>query len=233
MVGGAGIRLSKTEHSWAFLALWCGRAVQPTPEKRRALFERSEFARRRSRRTAQGTRRATSRPTIDIGRRSPAFPVTPPYIRIRIRRFGGLSDWPPGQTVLNWSPLAGLSTARFAASDSTLPRQPLGLHPSSVGKARVNWLFSRLSLMSSAAYLPLLTVQAFIPNGTTMPSADSSRPVRTNHSVLSLGDKTDERPPEVSSTAFSARPLDLHPVPLMDRDFVKTSSLVRHGLPRI
>ncbi|MFA9560866.1 MAG: hypothetical protein ACERKU_00885, partial [Nitrospirota bacterium] len=44
-------------------ALWCGRAVQPTPEKRRALFERSEFARRRSRRTAQGTRRAMPRPT--------------------------------------------------------------------------------------------------------------------------------------------------------------------------
>jgi len=87
--------------------------------------------------------------------------------------------------------------------------------------------------MSSAAYIPLRTVQAFIPPGTTMPAADSSRPVRTNHSVLSLGAKTDERPPEVSSTAFSARPLDLHPVPLMDRDFVKTSSLVRHGLPRI
>jgi hypothetical protein len=61
------------------LALWCGRAVQPTPEKRRAVFEPfgktqdrlREFARRRtcpeqgrrSRRTAQGTRRATPRPT--------------------------------------------------------------------------------------------------------------------------------------------------------------------------
>ncbi len=32
-------------------------------EKSRALFERSEFARRRSWRTAQGTRRATPRPT--------------------------------------------------------------------------------------------------------------------------------------------------------------------------
>jgi hypothetical protein len=31
---------------------------------------------------------------IDIGRRSPAFPVTPPYMRVRIRRFGGLSDQP-------------------------------------------------------------------------------------------------------------------------------------------
>ena len=28
---------------------------------------------------------------IDIGRRSPVFPVTPPYMRVRIRRFGGLS----------------------------------------------------------------------------------------------------------------------------------------------
>jgi len=26
--------------------------------------------------------------SIDIGRLSPAFPVTPPYIRVRIRRFG-------------------------------------------------------------------------------------------------------------------------------------------------
>src|ERR1039457_1561471 len=31
----------------------------------------------------------------DIGRRSPAFPVTPPYVRVRIRRFGGLSYLPP------------------------------------------------------------------------------------------------------------------------------------------
>ena len=31
------------------LALWHGRAVQPSPERRRAVFERSEFARRRCR----------------------------------------------------------------------------------------------------------------------------------------------------------------------------------------
>jgi predicted nuclease of predicted toxin-antitoxin system len=30
-----------------------------------------------------------------IGRRLPAFPVTPPYVRVRIRRFGGLSYRPP------------------------------------------------------------------------------------------------------------------------------------------
>ena len=28
---------------------------------------------------------------IDIGKRLPAFPVTPPHVRVRIRRFGGLS----------------------------------------------------------------------------------------------------------------------------------------------
>jgi hypothetical protein len=32
---------------------------------------------------------------IDIGRLSPAFPVTPPDMRVRIRRFGGLSYRPP------------------------------------------------------------------------------------------------------------------------------------------
>ncbi len=39
------------QRNWE-LALWRGRAVQPTPGKRSALFERSEFAGRRSRRTA-------------------------------------------------------------------------------------------------------------------------------------------------------------------------------------
>jgi len=32
--------------------------------------------------------------TIDIGRLSPAFPVTPPYMRVRIRRFRDLSQRP-------------------------------------------------------------------------------------------------------------------------------------------
>ncbi len=34
-----------------------------------------------------------SKRAIDIGKRSPAVPVTPPYMRVRIRRFGGLSDY--------------------------------------------------------------------------------------------------------------------------------------------
>src|SRR5689334_4019798 len=32
---------------------------------------------------------------INIGRRSPAFPVTPPGVRVRTGRFGGLSYRPP------------------------------------------------------------------------------------------------------------------------------------------
>src|SRR5579862_3132592 len=32
---------------------------------------------------------------MNIGRLSPAFPVTPPDMRVRIRRFGGLSYRPP------------------------------------------------------------------------------------------------------------------------------------------
>ena len=59
----AKIRLRRSGHNKNSLALWHGRAVQPTPGKMCAVFERSKFARRRCRRTAQGTRRATTRST--------------------------------------------------------------------------------------------------------------------------------------------------------------------------
>ena len=110
---------------------------------------------------------------------------------------------------------------------------PWGFTPPSVRKARSNWLFGRLSLMSSATDSPLLTVQAFILVRATMPSADSSRPVRIDHSTLSLAAKTEERSPEVSSTGFSARPPDLQPALLMDRDSANPCSLVQHSMPRI
>ncbi|MGB5055961.1 MAG: hypothetical protein WBO24_16340, partial [Nitrospirales bacterium] len=91
------------------LALWCGRAVQATPGKRRALFEPfektqaklREFARRRSRRTAKGTRRATPRPPWfwvllpkqkGLGRRAETrlLPLNPILTRVRC-------DLPRGQ----------------------------------------------------------------------------------------------------------------------------------------
>jgi hypothetical protein len=37
----------------------------------------------------------SQRRQMNIGRLSPAFPVTPPDMRVRIRRFGGLSYRPP------------------------------------------------------------------------------------------------------------------------------------------
>jgi hypothetical protein len=40
-------------------------------------------------------KRAKFKVQIDIGRRSPAGPVTSPYVRVRIRRFGRLSDQLP------------------------------------------------------------------------------------------------------------------------------------------
>jgi hypothetical protein len=54
-----------------------------------------------------------------------------------------------------------------------------------------------------------------------------------NHSILSHDFVTDGRSPEVSSAAFSAQPLDLHPVPLMDMGFVVICPLAQHRLPPI
>ena len=48
-----------------------------------------------SMRIVPGTDCAAWRYEINIGRRSPAFPVTPPGVRVRTGRFGGLSYRPP------------------------------------------------------------------------------------------------------------------------------------------
>ena len=65
------------------------------------------------------------------------------------------------------------------------------------------------------------------------PSADFCRPVRIDCSTLSPESRTNGRSPEVSSAAFRTQPPDLQPVPLMDMDFMGTSPLVRHRMPRI
>jgi len=51
---------------------------------------------------------------ICIGRRSPAFPATPPDMRVRIRRFGGLSYRPP----VNLGILSESKKALGSANDS-------------------------------------------------------------------------------------------------------------------
>jgi hypothetical protein len=66
-----------------------------------------------------------------------------------------------------------------------------------------------------------------------MPSADFCRPVRADRSSLSLDSETNGRSPEVSSTAFSAQPPDLQPVPLMDMGFAITCPLAPHRMPPI
>ena len=78
-----------------------------------------------------------------------------------------------------------------------------------------------------------LTVRAFIPHGTNMPSADFCRWVKRNYFLLSHDSVTSNRSPEVSSTAFGAQPPDLPPVPLMDMSFAVNCPLARHRRPRI
>src|ERR1019366_3464546 len=66
----------------------------------------------------------------------------------------------------------------------------------------------------------------------TMPSADFCAAIRPPYGDLSPESRTQRRPPEVRSTAFTARPPDLPPRPLMTMDFAIIGSLVRLGRPR-
>ena len=84
-----------------------------------------------------------------------------------------------------------------------------------------------------AALLATSTVRAFggaLPP--TMPSADFCAAIRSPCGGLSPVPETRRRPPEVRSTAFTARPPDLPPRPLMAVDFAIICSLVRPGRPR-
>jgi hypothetical protein len=65
-----------------------------------------------------------------------------------------------------------------------------------------------------------------------MPSADFCTAVRPPCDDLSPVAETQYRPPEVRPTAFTARPPDLPPRPLMTLDFAIRCSLVRPGRPR-
>src|ERR1700680_5062178 len=66
----------------------------------------------------------------------------------------------------------------------------------------------------------------------TMPSADFCAAVRPPYGALSPESGTQRRPPEVRSTAFTARPPNLPPRSLMTVDFAITCPLVRPGRPR-
>src|SRR5450432_1673752 len=66
----------------------------------------------------------------------------------------------------------------------------------------------------------------------TMPSADFSAAINESCDPLSPVARTRRRSPEVRSTAFTARPPDLPPRPLMVVDFAIIRSLVQPGRPR-
>jgi hypothetical protein len=152
------------------------------------------------------------------GNGHPFSPPTPPYVRVRIRRFRKLS--PVGLVRI---------AARRGASPLGWVSVPASLFLYSASSAVADW--QAHGHHEIRVLLPTLTVRAFIPYGTTMPSADFCRWIRRNYSLLSHHFVTNNRSPEVSSTAFRTQPPDLPPVPLMDMDFGVSGQLVRHRRP--
>ena len=87
--------------------------------------------------------------------------------------------------------------------------------------------------MRRAFLLLLLIVQAFVPRGTTMPSADFCHAVKAPCDAFSHDSETHGRSPAIRLTAFNAQPPDLQPAPLTDVDFAVNGQLVRHRMPHI
>jgi len=118
--------------------------------------------------------------SIDIGRRLPAFPVTPPCVRVTytaVRR-----------VELPMKPKAGRSAperrpARFGPSGQSLGASPL----LAAREARHYWRFCRHPLRRHMDLLAPLTVWAFLPRRrvSTMPAADFCPGVRRPHDLLS------------------------------------------------
>src|SRR6266851_7445036 len=92
-------------------------------------------------------------------------------------------------------------------------------------------VFCRIARPSSPFYLPFHRsgLQQVAPP--TTPSADFCAAVRPPHDDLSPDLGTQRRPPEVTSTAFTARPPNLPPRTLIVVDFAIGCSLVRPGRP--
>ena len=157
----------------------------------------------------------------DRGKPRGSSPPTPPYVRVRIRRFRDGSPCGPDVRLAfrhrEASPLPG----SFRAS----PYPPLD------SSAEADWLAH--GHHESRALLPTITVRAFIRCRTNMPSADFCCGIKAPCDAFSHEFATPSRSPEVSSTAFRTQPPDLQPVPLMDLDFVVICQLVRHRMPQI
>jgi hypothetical protein len=97
--------------------------------------------------------------SIDIGRLLPAFPVTPPCIRVRTRRFRDLSQGPEVRvTFRRW---------RLRRSQVSF-----GLHPIRPWQAQPKLIGWRMAIHEIRVLLLTITVRAFVRCRTTMPSAD-------------------------------------------------------------
>src|SRR5215211_5132860 len=176
------------------------------------------------------------------GNSSTVIPSIPALPLLLLTRANACSQFFRSQTSsISCSLLTMLSALRFAISVSVPSPESLGASLLLISvKANSSWFFCRLSLMSCAAYLPLSltpavpgTVQAFITFVTTMPSADFCRLFSLEHSSLSRVFTTNDRSPEVSSTAFDAQPPDLQPASLMDMGFVVICQLAQRRMPLI
>jgi len=190
----------------------CGRKV---PEKS-CSFNREQFSRRYS---------GSSSTVI------PSMPVAPALAFTRLSASFRFSFSHASSISLSVS--AWFSVLSFVAVDSVPPSGALGASPlPSPSKANSCWVFCRSSTSSRSPYSPSLP---FGPQVTdpTMPSADFWQAVKDPRESLSPDSGTPARPPGVGSTAFSAQPPDLQPLPLMDMGFVVIGPLARFGMPRI
>ena len=167
---------------------------------------------------------------IDRDRGNPrdSSPPTPPYIRVRIRRFAGLSA-------------DSLFCVRARGSDSRTPScqlrslraAPSGLHPFPSLQRPVTWI----SAAWPAARSPHpIVFPAFRPSAKlvppTMPSADFSARGQATLRRLSPVAQTRRRSPEVRSTAFACTPAGFTTPTLDDCGLRDHCSLVRPGRPR-
>ena len=161
----------------------------------------------------------------DRGEPRDSSPPTPPYIRVRIRRFDGLStvgvsrragESDNGVRRNGFGPFerrVQASPFPIAAKASDLLIRPHGRFEVSMSKRpSIVQAFSE----TRSAYYALCCFCVV---------------VRPPHDDISPDSGTQRRPPEVRSTAFAARPSDLPPRSLIVVDFAIGCSLVRPGRP--
>ena len=140
-------------------------------------------------------------------------PPTPPYVRVRIRRFESVMPSAYG-------PPAGRPGSLLVMSFRSLLRRPHGLHPPHRTARPIGFLCRNTS-MRFQSYWPLLLLQAFVPLPELLcpllTSALRSGPLCGFLSRPTAA--TQNRSPGVSSAAFHAQSPNIHFPLLMNMDF--------------